>query len=219
MVIALVNHKGGVGKSLIAVHVAAWFHEQGWNTTLIDADGNRQSSRWLAKAEPGVSTATVFDPRKVLQTIRDADRLSDMVIVDGAGGDSEINRLILLRADLALIPCGPTEQDLDATMGEIEVLKEIQAVRDQQPKALLVPNKLVPGHRFSRDLLSLEGHNQLVPFTKRSLRLRAPYAECFAKRTVTWRLPNQYATAAAEEILALMEEIHGYATEKRRACA
>jgi chromosome partitioning protein len=211
-VVALMNHKGGVGKSLVAVHLAVWLHEQGLRIALIDADGTRQSSRWVKEAEPSVAVTTLVHPKKALQTIRETSGEVDFVVVDGAGGDSEINRLILLRSDLALIPCGPNEQDLDATMGEIEVLKGIQDARDGKPEALLIPNKLVPGHRFSRDLLNLDGHGKLIPFTQHNLRLRAPYAEAFPKRTVTWRLPHKYAEPAAKEVILLMEELHGYIT-------
>lgn len=83
---------------------------------------------------------------------------------------------------------------------------------DGSSEAMLIPNKLVPGHRFSRDLLSLDGHEKLIPFTQHHLRLRAPYAEAFPKRTVTWRLPHKYSEPAAKEVILLMEEIHGYIT-------
>ena len=37
-VVALTNSKGGVGKSTITVHLAAWNQLQGHRTALIDAD-------------------------------------------------------------------------------------------------------------------------------------------------------------------------------------
>ena len=38
MIIAMTNSKGGVGKSTLAVHLAAWWHEQGARVALVDAD-------------------------------------------------------------------------------------------------------------------------------------------------------------------------------------
>src|SRR4051794_31815807 len=38
MIIVIANSKGGVGKSTIAVHLAAWLHEQGHSVILADCD-------------------------------------------------------------------------------------------------------------------------------------------------------------------------------------
>ena len=38
MIIVVANSKGGVGKSTIAVHLAAWLHEQGHTVTLADCE-------------------------------------------------------------------------------------------------------------------------------------------------------------------------------------
>ena len=37
MIVALTNSKGGVGKSTLAVHLAAWWKESGANVALVDA--------------------------------------------------------------------------------------------------------------------------------------------------------------------------------------
>ena len=49
-IIALTNSKGGVGKSTVAVHLAAWCHQQGRRTALVDADAQGASSLWLQEA-------------------------------------------------------------------------------------------------------------------------------------------------------------------------
>ena len=214
MVISFVNHKGGVGKSLLAVHLAVWEKEQGKSVALIDADANRQSSKWAKKAELEIEIKTVFEPKEALFVIKKASQDFDIVVADGAGGDSEINRLLILRSDVVFVPCCPSEQDLDATMGEIEVIKEIQDARGGLPRAYLVPNKIVQGHRFSRDLLSLDGHEKLLPFTKRCLRHRQPYVDAFPLRTVMWRLGQSYAEAAATEMKELLKEMDSYGAKK-----
>ena len=54
MIIVVANSKGGVGKSTIAVHLAAWLHEQGHQVTLADRDTQHSSSDWLREALPEV---------------------------------------------------------------------------------------------------------------------------------------------------------------------
>ncbi|MBL9081841.1 MAG: ParA family protein [Planctomycetales bacterium] len=45
MIITIANSKGGVGKSTLAVHLAAWLHEHGHSVTLADCDTQQSSSR------------------------------------------------------------------------------------------------------------------------------------------------------------------------------
>lgn len=47
MIAAIVNQKGGVGKTTLAVHLAVWLHERGLRVAFIDADGQSSSSRWI----------------------------------------------------------------------------------------------------------------------------------------------------------------------------
>jgi len=50
---------------------------------------------------------------------------------------SEVTRAILLVADLAWLPCGPSVLDLRAANDAIRVLKQAQAIRHGPPQALL----------------------------------------------------------------------------------
>jgi chromosome partitioning protein len=50
MIITVANSKGGVGKSTLAVHLAAWLYEQGCKVTLADCDTQQSSSEWIREA-------------------------------------------------------------------------------------------------------------------------------------------------------------------------
>ena len=60
MIIVVANSKGGVGKSTLAVHLAAWLHEQGHTVTLADCDTQESSSQWIREAAPGVKSRRSF---------------------------------------------------------------------------------------------------------------------------------------------------------------
>ena len=47
MLIAVLNQKGGVGKSTTAVHLARWLQLQGKAVHLADLDPQQTSSFWL----------------------------------------------------------------------------------------------------------------------------------------------------------------------------
>jgi chromosome partitioning protein len=54
MIIVVANIKGGVGKSTLAVHLAAWLADQGHTVTLADCDTQHSSSEWAKEAVPAV---------------------------------------------------------------------------------------------------------------------------------------------------------------------
>jgi chromosome partitioning protein len=45
--IAVVNQKGGCGKSTVAGHLIRWLHGKGHTVALIDADAQQSSSMWI----------------------------------------------------------------------------------------------------------------------------------------------------------------------------
>jgi chromosome partitioning protein len=51
VLIAVLNQKGGVGKSTTAVHLARWLQLQGRAVHLADLDPQQTSSVWLAAAD------------------------------------------------------------------------------------------------------------------------------------------------------------------------
>ena len=53
-VVAVVNRKGGSGKSTFAAHVAAWCARQGHAVMLGDVDRQQSSRGWLRRRDPGL---------------------------------------------------------------------------------------------------------------------------------------------------------------------
>ena len=53
-VVAVVNRKGGSGKSTFAAHVAAWCARQGHAVMLGDVDRQQSSRGWLRRRDPSL---------------------------------------------------------------------------------------------------------------------------------------------------------------------
>src|ERR1700731_2572849 len=103
MIIVVANSKGGVGKSTLAVHLAAWLHEQGHSVTLADCDSQHSSSEWAKEAVPDVKTVLLADPNEILDRFPALGQQSDYVIADGPGSNTETSRALLLRADRPVV--------------------------------------------------------------------------------------------------------------------
>ena len=196
MNIALTNSKGGVGKSTLAVHLAVWWQEQGARVALVDADAQGSSSVWLHEASPEIAIHRLQTPDEILERVPKLQTQFEHLIIDGPGGLSEVTRAILLVADFALLPCGPSALDLRSVHKAIQVVKQAQTIRQGPPQAVLVPNKLQIKYRLSRQLL--ETLASLEVLTASGLRLRQAYADAVSQGSVVWRLGPGNEPAAFE---------------------
>ncbi|HEU5294792.1 MAG TPA: AAA family ATPase [Burkholderiaceae bacterium] len=106
-VIAIVNRKGGSGKSTVATHLAAWCAHRGLPVLLGDADFQQSSHAWLRQRElqrlapaPKISGWSV-DPRNILRTPPGVTH----VVLDTPGGlkGYDLLRVVML-ADAVVMP-------------------------------------------------------------------------------------------------------------------
>ena len=154
--IAVVQRKGGVGKTTLAVCIAAELLRRGKAVGLIDADPQESSAQW---AEPGnlqipVHKITPAD-QSIDDWIRKHDRIAanyNCVVVDTAPNERAVVASAAV-SDLVLVPCTPSGLDLHATGRTLEIIKDIRPRCNRQPKLTIVPNRV--------DARTLEGQ-QLV---------------------------------------------------------
>lgn len=211
MIIAVVNQKGGVGKTTLAVHYALWRAERGDRVAVVDTDCQQTATRWLRAAAPNIAVRAVFEADAVIEEADQLANTHDIVVADGPANLADCTRALLLVADLAVIPCGPTLPDLEATTATLRILANAQRVRGGElPESLLVLSRLrSPRYRLSREAVAA-AQTLGVPVSRRPLPLREAIADAPGQRRAVWRLGSS-ASAAAEEMHALMEEIDGHA--------
>jgi chromosome partitioning protein len=116
--------QGRFGKSTLAVHLAAWLHELGHSVTLADCDTQHSSSDWAKEAVPGVQAVRLADPDALFDRLPALGRQCDFVVAGGPGSNTETNRPLLFRADLALVPCKASMPEVRALVQATNVLRQ-----------------------------------------------------------------------------------------------
>jgi len=159
MIIAVVNQKGGVAKTTLAVHLAAWHLERGRRGTFIDADGPSSSTRRRKAANLGVALFTEARPDEIIELSGTLPAAHDVIVADGPANLAESTRAVLLVADFALVPCGVTVPELESTAETIRMLQSARKVRQHdKPAAHLVLTRV----RSDRFVLTREARETAV---------------------------------------------------------
>jgi chromosome partitioning protein len=205
MIIVVANSKGGVGKSTIAVHLVAWLHEQGHRVVLADCDTQHSSSDWLHEAVPEIKTVRLGSPEQILDEVPALAQENDYVVADGPGSNTETTRILLLCADLAIVPCKASMLEVRALSQATKVLKHSQTVRKGKPPAVIVLSMVGKNYRLTQDMKNAATALRL-PVAKVALTLRQVYADAPGQGVVVWQLGAQ-AREASRQIQQLFREL------------
>jgi chromosome partitioning protein len=208
VVILVCQHKGGVGKTTVAVHAAVWLIDRGKRVAVVDSDPQQSAQSWLAEAAPHIQTVSLPTPDDLLDKVPEL-RGYDHLIIDGQAIGSEVTRAGLLLADLALVPCTPSALDLRAAVQTLNTVKQCQRIRDGKPQVVLVGNRVQALTALSRDLqeaLQDIAQGPGVQVATAMLGLRAAFAEAASQGKTVWSLGYR-ARVAASEVERLFKEV------------
>src|SRR5450755_4411786 len=195
MIIAIANSKGGVGKSTLAVHLAAWLQKQGHRVTLADCDTQQSSSEWVRESVPEIKAVRLDNPDEILNDLPLLNQDADYVVADGPGSQTETSRALLLRADLAIVPCKASMLEVRALAKATEVLRVSQDIRSGLPRAVIVLSMVGMKYRLTADMKKAAAALNL-PLATRAMTLRQIYADAPRQGAVVWNMGSRAREAA-----------------------
>jgi chromosome partitioning protein len=124
--IALISQKGGVGKTTLAINLAAAAQAAGRQVVVADTDPQQSTFEWYKgrKAQhPLPYIAQVF-PQNISDYLeRAAASGADLAIIDTSPNSTEDSLAIADRADLLIVPCAPSFIDLRALKRTEQVIR------------------------------------------------------------------------------------------------
>jgi chromosome partitioning protein len=205
MIIVVANTKGGVGKSTAAVLLSTWLHKQGHSVILADCDTQHSSSLWAKEAVPELKTVQLSSADDILDRLPQLAQEADYVVADGPGSNTETSRALLLRADMALVPCKASMLEVRALAQATQSLRHAQDIRKGQPHAMIVLSMVGKNYRLTREMKKAAAALGLR-MAKTALTLRQIYADAPGQGAVLWQMGAR-GREAANEVDALFREL------------
>ena len=201
-VIAIVNQKGGTGKTTLATNLAAAFSDTE-RVLLLDADPQGSSRDWAENHPRLRLTVTGMDTGRLVEEVRQQSPHYHWVIIDGPPGTSRTSADAVRAADLVLIPAKAGPFDVWAASDIVDAVKARQENSRNKPLAAFVITMSKPRTNLGRQVqAALEDYGLPALESRTTERVSYPQMAIEGKSV----LEGRDRTAQAE-ILAMKDEI------------
>lgn len=211
MIVAFINLKGGCGKSTSAVHLCRYLIERNQKVALIDSDSQATSSTWLANLDPHIPHPPIrrlTEPDPILDEVPSMAESFDTVVIDGAGGLAEVQRAVLLLADLVLIQVQPSAPDIAASQEAIAAVRRVRRIRQGQPEAFTFLTRTVANTLLLKEAKEvLASYTDIPPLTT-EIPQRQVAADVMGQNSTLFDLKGKAAWELAECYRRLFQEVN-----------
>ena len=212
-VIAVLNSKGGVGRTTLATNLAGGLSDLGKKTLLVDSDPQRSSVDWrdcLQEQWPDAPDVVSLTTLQKLKEIKHRKRKYDFVVVDGAARLERLALGAVRVSDLVLMPIRPSAMDLWAVAPLIKVIQQHQqCLQEDYGGIKSISAAFVVSQQTGESLLAKEIAGDAAemgfPVLKSRTTHRVIYAVAAQRGLTVQRVAPD--SRAAAEVSALVQEV------------
>lgn len=198
-VVAVLNTKGGAGKTTIATNLAVAMARRGESVVLVDSDSQGSARRWGAAGGSDLVPVVGLDTKALDKDIRAV--AGEWKIIDGPPHAADVAAAAIRAADLVLIPVQPSPYDIWAAQPSVEAIVARQSVTDGKPLARFVISRAIQNTALASDVADALAGYEISCLTARTCQ-RVAYAEAGAGQSVLDTNPE-----AAREVSGIVDEV------------
>jgi chromosome partitioning protein len=203
-IIAVLNQKGGAGKTTLSTNLARVLQLDGDKVLLIDSDPQGSARDWNAAGNGDLLPVVGLDRPTLAKDIQAIQDNQDWLIIDGAPQIAELAVAAIKCADMILIPVQPSPYDVWACEDLVDIIKTRQEVTNGKPKAAFIISRVIKNTQLSKEIgEALAGYG--LPVFKNFTSQRVIYPKSAATGLTV--LDAESSGDAAAEIRAIAQEL------------
>ena len=165
MIILIGSEKGGVGKSTLATNIVTFLATHDKDVILVDADRQSTSANWAhdRKSTKKKQIECVRQYDDIEATLTSLSKRYDFIVADCQGRDSKELRTGLMVSDVFIVPCRPSQPDLDTIPIVAGIVKSIKSLNKKlEAYCVLTMSSTNPSVKEIKDSRTLlEGYPEL----------------------------------------------------------
>lgn len=152
MIVSIVNPKGGVGKTTLAINLAMAFKYDNKDVVLVDPDSQGSARDWQLANDKPLLKMIAIDRPTIDKTILALASKHDWVFIDGAVKlEAKIASVIKL-SNVLLIPIQPSALDVWGVADLVEIIKARRSVTRGKPKAAFVISRQIANTTIGKEI-------------------------------------------------------------------
>lgn len=208
MIVAVLNQKGGAGKTTLSTNLARAFQLEGNKVLLVDSDPQGSARDWHAAGEGNLIPVIGLDRPTLDKDIKSLNTNFEWIFIDGAPQLVNMSISAIKCADIILIPVQPSPYDIWASEDLVDVIIERQKITNDSLKAAFVISRQITNTTLSKEIRdALSGYN--LPVFKHGTFQRVIYPKTAATgNTVLDSDPNGEAACEIKLIANELKEFH-----------
>lgn len=202
-IVAVLNQKGGAGKTTISINLADALKNDGHRVLLIDADPQASSRDWNGINQGKVLPVIGLDRETLPRDLKSIVGNYEWVIIDGAPRITNLIAAAVSVANMILIPVHPSPYDVWACSDLVELIKSKQKVAYGAPLAAFVISRKIKNTKLSNEVTRVLEDYEL-PVFRSSTTQRVVYPTSAAEGKTVFSAGN---LDAIEEINSIKDEL------------
>jgi chromosome partitioning protein len=201
MVLTISSRKGGCGKTVLAMILAATLADEGADVALLDTDPNHAAHRWATDTrKPPIQAYAEADAERLAELLPTLAERHDLLIIDTAGFGNQAAMVAAAGADLVLVPVTPGEGDLVEAQRTVSYVEGLGRSTRRTIPVRVVANRVRRATTLSRHVLSQLGTLSLP-------RLQTVLSEAVSYGEISFSGVLPTDGTSATEITALIAEL------------
>ncbi|MEK7990956.1 MAG: ParA family partition ATPase, partial [Thiotrichaceae bacterium] len=176
-IVAILNQKGGSGKTTIAINLASALQRTGDKVLLIDSDPQASLRNWNNAGNGEYISVITLDQPTLNKDIQAVKKGYDWLIIDGASQISAVTAAAIKVADVVLIPMQPSAFDLWAGSDLVDVIKARQLITTGQPKTAFILSRTSRNTKLFKEAKQVLQAHEFKLFEAMTVN-RVIYAQC-----------------------------------------